>query len=75
MITKLTVDNEIPLIGELRLGARLSVSQPTWDTTVASVFNKSSNIKSVMRNLENYISANYIPSSVNIASSSSSDGI
>lgn len=45
MITKLTVDNEIPLIGELRLGARLSVSQPTWDTTVASVFNKSSNIK------------------------------
>ena len=75
MITELYIKEQIPLIGDLRVEARVSASQPIWDTVVANVFNKSSNIKSVMRNLEGYISANYIPSSVNIDSSSSSDGI
>lgn len=75
MITKLTVDDETPLIGELSLHSRLSTTQPIWDVVIANVFNKSSNIKTVMRNLEDYISVNYIPSSVNIDSSSSSDGI
>lgn len=75
MITNLAVDEKPSLINDMRLDARLSVSQPIWDTAVANIFNKSSNIKTLMRNFEDYISANYIPSSVNIDSSSSSDGI
>jgi len=75
VITKLDIKQQIPLIGDLRVDARINVSQDIWDTSVAYMFRPTEYMKTVMRSHEQYIENTYRPSSLKIDSISLSSGI